>query len=507
MPWSFTLRRVAAGLTAATALAANAPAQAQARLPRALEAHVEKAMTQWEVPGMAIAVVRRDDAPIAQGFGVRRLGAPGGVDADTVFKIASLAKSFTAAGAAVLVDEGKMGWDDPVIRWLPDLRFSDPWLTEHVTVADLLSHRTGLQPANSMFRLTGIDRAEILRRVRYLKPTAAFRTEQVYNNVLYTVAGEATAAAAGVTWEDHIRSRLFRPLGMTGTTVSTAVDESANGASAHTVIDGGHVPVRPGAYATISPAGGINSTARDMTRWLRFQLGDGGWEGRTLVSKASMDAMHQPWTAIPTTPEMRAARQVRFFAGYGLGWNVMDYRGRKLLWHSGNADGMPSYMALLPDEGIGVVVMLNTWKAPYLHGDIAARILDHYLGLPTKDYAAESLALTRAAEARAAAAAKAGTPAPPRSAPLDLAAYEGTYADDLFGPIVVARSPTGLMLKMGQGEEADLAPVERDVFTVRWRDRVIGEDNDTRAAFALDPQGKVSRLSMKIRRDQVEARR
>jgi CubicO group peptidase (beta-lactamase class C family) len=486
------------------------PALAEARLPKDLEAYVEASMAAWEVPGLAVAVVHADDAQIAEGFGVRRMGRPEKVDADTVFNIASLTKSFTAAGVAALVDDGRMAWDDPVTRWLPEVRFSDPWLTEHVTVADLLSHRTGLQPANTMFRFTGIDRAEVVRRVRYLKPAAPFRTEQVYNNVLYTLAGETAAAAAGTSYEELIRTRIIAPLGMGHTTVSIAPDPAGNVAVPHAVIDGRQQPIRPVGYISIAPAGGMSSTARDMTRWLRFQLGDGTWEGKRIVSAASMQAMHEPQVLIPTTPEMRANRQVEFFAGYGFGWNVMDYRGHKLLWHSGNADGMPSYMALLPNERIGVLVMLDTWKAPILHGDIAARILDHYLGLPTRDYAAETLAWTIKSDAKAAAEAKAGAARATAEAaahpPMAPAAYEGTYADDLFGPVIVAREGAGLVLRMGKGEAADLAPAGRDGFTVRWRDRVLGEDNDTRATFTV-VDGRATRLSMKMRRDQIEAAR
>ncbi len=490
-----------AALLSAQAVAAPPP---PARLPQGLEAYVERAMAEAEMPGIAVGVVHGDDPPIAQGFGVRRLGRPDRVDGDTVFNVASLAKSFTAAAAASLVDEGRLGWNDPVRDRLPRLRFSDPWLTEHVTLADLLSHRTGLQPANTMFRLTHIDRAEILRRVRYLRPSSPFRTEQVYNNVLYTVAGEVAAAAAGTSWEELVRARLLQPLGMAATTAGAGAPHGVNFAAPHAMVDGRHQPIRPASYVSIAPAGGINSTARDMVRWLAFQLGDGSFEGRRILSAEAMDAMHQPWTMIPTTPEMRANRQVQFFAGYGLGWNVMDYRGHKLLWHSGNADGMPTYMALLPDRRIGVVVMLNSWKAPYLHGDIASRILDHYLGLPTRDYAAETLELMRAAEARRAAPAAAPAAGLPS---LDLAAYQGRYSSDLFGPITIDRQGAGLVLKMGEGEEADLLPLNRDTFTVRWRDRVIGEDNDTNVTFALDAEGRVANLAMQVRRDRIEASR
>jgi CubicO group peptidase (beta-lactamase class C family) len=498
-----TMMSRTAAIMASLAALAPVPASAQARLPAPVAAYVERSIAAAHMPGAAIAVVRIGEPAIAQGFGVRRLGRPERVDADTLFDIASLTKSFTAAAAGTLVDEGRVAWDDPVTRWLPQLQFADAWLTHNVTLADLLSHRTGLQSANTAWYLTGIGRAELLRRVRHLEAAAPFRTEQVYNNALYVVAGEALAAAAGTSFETLVRDRLIAPLGMAATRVGERPAESGNLASPHAVMDGRHAPVAQD-YSEAAAAGGIDSTARDMTRWLRFQLGDGSFEGRRILAADTLRAMHEPWVLIRTNPAMRAARQVRFFAGYGLGWNVMDYRGETLIWHSGNANGMPSYMALLPGRGIGIVVMLNSWIAPFLHGDIASRILDHYLGLETRDYAAETLAATRAAEARAAAAPS--PPALPASPPLDLAAYAGRYVSDLYGPILVRREADGLALKLGDGEEADLRPLARDLFQVRWRDRVHSF-RDTRIAFALDTEGRVERLEMRVGRDRVEARR
>ena len=480
------------------------PAAGQERLPQPLETYVAEAMREWETPGLAVAVIHGDDAPVAQGFGVRRLGRTERVDADTVFNIASLTKSFTAAAAAVLVDDGRLAWGDRVARWLPEVEFSDPWLTEHVTLADLLSHRTGLQSANTAWYRTRIPRAEILRRVRYLEPAAPFRTEQVYNNALYTVAGEVTAAAAGTSWEELVRTRLLRPIGMARTLVGMPPSEGANVASPHALVGGRQQPIAPADYVSTAPAGGMESTARDMARWLRFQVGDGTFDGRRILSSEALQAMHEPWVLIATTPAMRRARQVEFFASYGLGWNVMDYRGHKMLWHSGNADGMPSYMALIPERKIGVVVMLNSWVGSNLRGDLASRILDHYLGLPPRDYAGESLKAFREAQATPAAVQAAASRALP---PLDLAAYAAVYHSDLYGPITVIRSPAGLVLRLGEGEEADLLPLNRDIFAVRWRNRVFGEFADTRVAFALDDAGQVSRLSMQVVRDLVEAQR
>ena len=499
-----TIFTKAAAAVASIACFAATAAAAHPRLPEPVAAYIEQSRAAAQVPGIAIALVHGNDPAIVQGFGVRRLGRPERIDGDTRFDIASLAKSFTAAAAGTLVDEGRLRWDDPVTRWLPQVQFADPWLTRNVTIADLLSHRTGLQSANTAWYLTGIGRAELLARVRHLQPAAPFRTQQVYNNALFVVAGEAIAAAAGTSFEELVRTRLIAPLGMSSTRVGEPPATSGNVASPHAVLDGRHQPIRPADYRSTAPAGGVDSTARDMTRWLRFHLGDGSFEGRRILAADTLRIMHEPWVLIATTPAMRRARQVTFFGGYGLGWNVMDYRGETVVWHSGNADGMPSYMAILPERRIGIAVMLNSWIAPFLHGDIVSRTLDHYLGLPARDYAAETLAATRAAEARAAAAP--APAAPPATPPLDLAAYAGRYFSDLYGPIPVRLEAGALVLRLGDGAEADLRPLGRDVFTVRWRDRV-NAFRDTRAAFTLDAEGRVVHVTMTVGRDLVDAHR
>src|SRR6266850_1565592 len=362
-----------------------------AAMPPELDRYISKALSDWSVPGLAVAIVKDDQVVAAVGYGVRELGKPDPVDGETIFDIASLTKSFTAAGAAVLVDEGKLRWDDRVRDRLPRVTFADAYIDHEVTLRDLLSHRTGLQPANALFYFTSYDRDEILRRVQFLKVQAPFRTAMVYSNILYTVAGELTAAAAGTSWADLIRHRLIEPAGMRSTTVETRPSGS-NVARPHAVIDGVQRPIRPFDFTMVGPSSSIYTNARDMARWLRLQLNDGTLDGRQIISHASMVEMQTPQIIIGTTPEMRRARLVEHFPGYGFGWQIMDYRGEPMLWHSGNADGMPSYMAILPRLKLGVAVMINTWGAPTLHGALASRILDSYLGVPPVDWSGDALA-------------------------------------------------------------------------------------------------------------------
>ncbi len=477
-----------------------------AQLPE-LDTYIENARKQWECPGIAVAVVRDGKVLMTKGYGVRTLGRPELVDENTMFDTASLSKSFTAAAIATLVDQGKMRWDDPVRKHLPTLEFPDAYRSANVTVRDLLAHRIGLEPANFMMRMTNYPTEEVLRRVRFLEERDPFRSTFTYFNIGYAIAGEAAAAAAKMSFADLVRTSLVEPLGMRDTTVAVDHARASNHASSHARIDGVHQPIRTRKRMNIQGANAVNSTAKDMARWLLFNLGDGTWEGKKILTPEALAEMHSPHSIIPTTPAMRAARGVHFFGGYGLGWQVMDYRGHKMLWHSGNADCMPVYMAILPNEKIGVLVMTNSWEAGTLHGMIAGRILDTLLGdVPLKDSAAEGLegfrnAAKRAVEERE-AVEKARITGTKPSRPLD--AYAGTYVDTMHGDMVVKHENGRLTLTFGGGEQADLEHWHHDVFSVRWHDRAY-EWADTFIAFALDASGTPKRFEMKLYRDLIEA--
>jgi len=482
---------------------------ASAQLPAELDTYIEKSRVDADVPGISIAVVRDGKVVVTKGYGLRSLGKPERVDENTVFDVASLSKSFTAAAIATLVDEGKMQWDDPIHRLLPQVEFSDPYRTANVTIRDLLSHRVGVEAGNFVFRFTDYTTDEVLRRMRFLKEREPFRTTMLYSNLGYTAAGEAAAAVAGVPFADLIRKRLIEPLGMTDSTAGVPHTIALNHASPHAMIGGVQVPIAHTKALNILPADAVNTNAKDIAKWMLFQLGDGTWNGKRIISAQAMNEMHTPQVIIPTTPSMRASRGVTFFAGYGLGWQIMDYRGHKVIWHTGGADGMPVYMALLPDDHIGVTVMTNTWAVPTFHGALVSRVFDVLLGLPpTNDAAAETIAAYKRAVARGAeeyaAIEKARVANAKPSRTLD--AYAGTYVDPLYGDMNLKLENGKLAFQFARGEVADLTPWQYDTFQVRWRDRVY-EDFDTFATFALDDKGNPRRMEMTLGRDKVDATR
>jgi CubicO group peptidase (beta-lactamase class C family) len=472
-----------------------------AQWPPELDAWIEKTRRDWDAPGVAVTVVKDGRVLVAKGYGVRTLGKPELVDAHTMFDIASLSKSFTAAAGATVVDEGKLRWDDPVRQHLRRFALADPYRTQHVTVRDLLAHRLGLEQGNFVFVFSNYDTAEVIRRMRYLDERHPFRAGFVYSNLGYTAAGEAIAAAAGMKFTDLVRTRLLEPLGMNESNVGVPHDTVPNHADGHAFIDGKQVPIRSRKAMNVFPANAVNSTATDMAKWLLFQLGDGMWDGKRILSAAAMQEMHEPQMIITTTPQMRAARGVEYFAAYALGWQVFDYFGRPMLWHSGGADGMPTYMAILPREKIGVCVMVNSWGSPILHGVIAGHILDTLLARKdTRDGSADAIRNSYRNPA----------PDPPRiadtkpSRPLD--AYAGTYEDELHGAMVIRHENGKLTLQFAGSDTANLEHWHYDTFRVRWSDRAY-EWYDTLATFTLDAEGNPKSFAMRLNRDAIEARR
>jgi CubicO group peptidase (beta-lactamase class C family) len=480
------------------------------RFPAELDRYIAKVLADWRIPGLAIAVVRNDSTLVAKGYGVRELGKPDRVDENTVFDIASLSKSFTATAAAILVDRGLLRWDDPVRRHLPDLVLPNPALTDSATVRDFLSHRSGLESANMMWVLTAVDRAEVLRRVRYLSVVAPLRQRWLYSNVGYTVAGEAAAAAAGTPFEALLRDLVIKPLRLLRTTWTY---EQAAGmpdlASPHATIAGRQQPIRREVQRQpIAGAAAVQSSVSDLTRWMRLHLNNGVLDGTRFVSDSAMRELHTIQIPIPTSPAMRAARLVEdSVVGYGLGWQIMDYRGHPLFWHTGNGDGQIAFMALLPRDRLGVVVVVNTWSAPFVHGALVNRILDTYLGYPARDWAAEALARVPAmiqatdSATRAMEAMKSAVPPP-----LPLATYAGRYDHPLFGPVLIRAGRSGLTLQMGEGQTADLEFHGGDAFFVRWRDPLFRENFGTHVNFEASGDSILS-LRTRINRDEFVARK
>ena len=362
-----------------------------------------------------------------------------------------------------------------------------------------------------MWVSTTVDRAEVLHRMRHLRVLAPRGRAMIYSNIGYTVAGEAAAAAAGTTFERLLREVVIQPLGLTRTTWS--YEQAAgmpNVAAPHATLGRRQQPIsRETQRDVIAAAAAVQSSVRDLARWMRLHLNNGVLDGPRFVSESTIREMHRIQVPIATTPAMRVAQLVRDSSvGYGLGWQIMDYRGHPLLWHSGNGNGQVAHMALLPRDRIGVVVLVNTWAAPMVPAALVNRILDTYLGAEPHDWAAEAFARlpatdsARMANEGALAAMRSAAP-PPR---VPLAAYAGEYEHPVFGPVWIRLAGSGLTLQMGEGQSANLEYHGADAFYVAWRDPFFREHYGAHVAFTMIGDSAVA-LTTVMNRDQFTARK
>lgn len=460
-----------------------------------LETYVEQGMRDWEVPGLALAVVKDDSVVFARGFGTRTLGRDEPVDAHTSFAIASTTKAFTAMAVAMLVDEGKVRWDDPVSMHVPGFQLADPGLSGELTVRDLLTHRTGLPTSDFLWYASGSSTEEILRRMRFLRPFASPRSRYMYNNNAYMLAGLVVQSASGMPWGEFVRRRILEPLGMRETlTGFVGLDARGNVATPHAEVEGEIRPIRYLNFDNIGPAGSMNSSVHDVAKWIRFQLGGGEWNGERLVSVAQHREMLTPQFVIPQAQYYPAARLANpNFTAYGLGWFMQDYRGRKLAMHTGSIDGMTALVAMVPEEQLGLVVFINLDHAELRHA-LMYRIIDAYLGGPARDWSAELRPLYQGMADRAEAARREReSRRVPRTRPsLPLGAYAGTYADpDSLAGRVTVRLENGRLVASAAGGTmtGEMEHWHYDVFRARWAEASIGTSFLT---FTIDPEGRAA---------------
>ena len=482
-------------LLAACLLAAARAAGAQRAPLAGLDAYVERAMADWQVPGLAIAVVRDDSVIYERGFGVRRLGAPGKVDEHTMFPIASTSKAFTVAALGMLVDQRKLRWDDRVSQHVPTFRLQDPYVTGALTVRDLLTHRAGVSRSDNLWIVAPFDRTEVLRRARFLPAPDAFRAEYGYNNLMYILAGEVAGAAAGVPWDDLVPRWIFQPLGMRrSATRAAAAEADTNVSWSHIRVSGKPVAVPRRNYDNIGGAGAIFSTAHDMAQWVRMHLNGGTYGGTRLLQPATLKEMYTPQTVMRSDSVAERMFPATHFRAYGLGWFLHDYHGRKVVHHSGSINWTRTHVAMIPEARIGVVAIANL-NSSNLQQALMYRVLDALLGLPARDWSAEYLAVARRGDERSAAQARGLDSArvPGTRPSLALEQYAGTYASDVYGEVKVAVEDGRLVLRYSDDYTADLEHWHHDTFAARWRRTGFGRSF---ATFALDARGRVATLDL-----------
>lgn len=446
---------------ASAAAPAVTPEQVKSALP-ALEQYADQVLKGTGVPGCVVAVVFRDEVIYLKGFGVREIGKPDPVDGNTVFPLASVSKPIATTVVAALVGEGKIGWDDRVIDHDPGFRLLDPWVTRNLALRDLLCHRSGLPDhAGDLLEDMGYDRAEVLRRLRYLPAAYPFRAGYEYTNFGFSEAGFAAARTAGTNWEDLCAEKLYRPLGMTSTSSRHANFVAAkNRVRLHVRVDGKYVAKYDREPDAQSPAGGVSSSGSDLAKWVRLQLAAGKFAGKPIIPGAALNETHRP-QVIRQPPKNPATDRAGFYA---LGWNVSyDDQARVHLNHSGAFDlGASTCVTLLPGEQLGILALTNA--APIgVPEAICLSFVDLVLaGKIERDWLKIIGNAFKEMEGKPKDYSK--PPAQP-TPPLPASAYTGVYTNDFCGPIeVIAREGT-LHLVLGPKKlTVPLRHWDRDVY-------------------------------------------
>jgi CubicO group peptidase (beta-lactamase class C family) len=501
---------------APAAVPASAPATAAASSQLAyLDTDVERVMKLFDVPGIAIAVVKDGQVLATRGFGVRKLGAPEKIDARTLFEVASNSKAFTAAALAMLVDEGKLAWDDPVTKHLPDFQMYDAYVTHEMTVRDLLTHRSGLGLGAGdllWWPTTSFSTDEIIHKLRYIAPSTSFRSSYAYDNLLYIVAGKIIAAKSGKTWGETIRERILNPVGMTTTTTSLAENAgNPNVANAHSKINEKIAAVKAMPVPNAVGAVGINTNAEDIARWMNVLLAQGklaagdkagtganGKEARLFSAKQAREM----WTAQTPMrigePNPKLAGTRPNFAAYGLGFQLRDYHGRLLAMHSGALQGFYSKVVLVPEEKLGIAILTNAESGGSLNAlqwQLLGRLVDKddktdWIGavaaVEDEMHAKEKARLAKNSASRAA-----------KSQPsLARSAYDGDYQDPWYGIASIKHVGGKQILSLSRTPDlsGELEHFQHDTFIVRWKERNFNAD--AYVTFSLNPDGSIERMKM-----------
>ncbi|MDX2266711.1 MAG: serine hydrolase [Bryobacter sp.] len=454
----------------------------------------EQAREAWDVPGVAVAIVKEGRVLYQGAHGVKEAGKPDPLTVHSTFHIASTTKAFTSTAVAMMVDAGKMAWDDPVRKHLDYFRLADPHADALVTLRDLLSHRTGLPRHDVLWVRTGFDRENLLRRMAYAKPSEPFRSKYQYQNLMFTAAGEAAGKASGLGWDALVREQIFAPLGMadSATTYADALRHTDR-AMPHIRKLNQNVAVPWTNYDNIGGAGSIASSIADMTAWLRLQVNGGELDGKRLVSEKNLRETQLPNMFNRLTEAQQDLQPDFTQTTYGLGWSINHYRGEMLVMHAGVLQGFRALVTMVPRTRLGMVILANR-NGTNLPEALTNTLLDGFLDLAkTRDWNAHMLAATKRTEAKQAEAkAKREAERQRNTKPsLDLAKYAGRYWEPAYGEAIVSFAKGKLSLEWARFQ-GELTHWHYDRFEAKGEGALAG----AAVQFHLDDAGKAGELTL-----------
>ena len=466
---------------------------------------VENTLKSFNVPGIAVAIVKDGKVALAKGYGVKSILTKEKVDANTLFGIASNSKAFTTAALAMLVDEKKLKWDDKVTQYLPDFKMYNDYVTNEFTIRDLVTHRSGLGlgagdlmiwPDGSDFKPT-----DIIHNLQYLKPVSAYRTKYDYDNLLYIVAGEVIAKVSGQPWCDFIEERILKPLEMTHSAASfVRLKDTTNVIAPHVPTDGKLKIISRYKNQTFDAAAGIYSSVNDLSKWMILQLQNGKYGSEKQYELFSKKEQNEMWSLQTIIPANTRPPYNTHFSGYGLGWFLSDVKGYKQVTHTGGLEGIVTQTTLFPELNLGIVVLTNQQSGAAFTA-ITNTIKDSYLDIPytnyveiyskrEKDNIAEADKTTTEVWATIANNLK-------EKKKIDLKNYEGFYVDNWFGQIELSIKKGKLFFKSVRSPQlaGEVFFYKDSTFAVKWDKRSFNAD--AFLLFEMDEKGKSKGLKMK----------
>ena len=471
-----------------------------------IDSVTELALKTFDVPGMAVAVIKDGKLIHAKGYGVRSLKTMQKVDENTLFGIASNSKAFTTAALGMLIDEGKLKWDDKVTDYIPEFKLYNPYVTDEFTIRDLITHRSGLGlgAGDLMMFPDGSDftKKDIIHNLRYLKQVSSFRTKYDYDNNLYIVAGEVIARVSGISWEEFIENRIMKPLGMTASGASLSrIKDRSNTISPHAPVDGKVQAINMEWSETANAAGGIWSNLTDYSKWLMMQMENGKY-GEGLSKRLFSEAVHEDmWTPQTIIPVRTSAPYNSHFAGYGLGFFLRDVKGYKHISHTGGLAGIVTQEIMIPELKLGIIVFTNQQVGAAFTA-VTNTIMDSYLGVKGMDWIklmhdrvaageAQEKKITEGVWKDIEAQQKATT------SKADINLFTGTYTDQWFGDITISvkNGKTRYDSKHSPRLTGEVFAYKGSTFIVKWDDRSM--DADAFLMFTVDSDGKATGLTMK----------
>jgi CubicO group peptidase (beta-lactamase class C family) len=455
---------------------------------RGLSQYIEKKMEEWKVPGIAIGVIQNDSVLFLKGFGFRDISKKLPVTPQTLFGIASITKTFTAATVGILCDEGKLGWNTPITEYVPDFRLYDEYATYHATMRDLLSHRTGLSPySDLMVYVWSHERDEIYKRLRYLKPSLSFRQRYQYSNVSFVTAGHIVGKISGGTWEDFVEKRIFKPLRMDHSNFSLQIKDADDFSYPYKYENGQYVKLPFRNRPASDPSGGINSSTSEMVNWLKLHLNKGQFDNQQIISAASLSYIRSPYVFTyyaddkDWPPQMCAA----------MGWDFHLYSGRQLLTKGGIIDGFSGYISFMPSEKIGTVILANNRSAYDLTKYLSYYIYDRLLALNVFSWD-EIIDQSKPIYKKSSEKSTEEQQAKSEKMLYSIERYTGSYEHPAYGKAIVYVENGELQLNFNTNLTWPLEYCIHDVFKSEFSGATI------RIEFDLDTHGNVTSLETQI---------